>query len=71
MANIVDSKKATEVILTHIELDLALYKIGHTKVRMLCKVNWSLEQPTLASFVALFLLGHFPTNECEISDFCL
>ena len=21
--------------------------------------------------VFLFLLGHFPTNECEISDFCL
>ena len=32
VANMVDSKKATETILTHIELDLALYKIGHTKV---------------------------------------
>ena len=30
-----------------------------------------LEQPTLASRVPLFLLGHFLTNECEISDFCL
>ena len=30
-----------------------------------------LERPTLASRVPLFLLGHFPTNECEISDFCL
>ena len=24
-----------------------------------------LERPTLASRVPLFLLGHFPTNECE------
>ena len=31
----------------------------------------SLERPTLASRVPLFLLGHFLTNECEISDFCL
>ena len=31
----------------------------------------SLERPTLASRVPLFLLGHFPTNECEISNFCL
>ena len=31
----------------------------------------SLERPTLASRVPLFLLGHFQTNECEISDFCL
>ena len=30
-----------------------------------------LERPTLASLVPLFLLGHFSTNECEISDFCL
>ena len=30
-----------------------------------------LERPMLASPVPLFLLGHFPTNECEISDFCL
>ena len=30
-----------------------------------------LERPTLASRVPLFLLGHFPTNECEISDFCV
>ena len=30
-----------------------------------------LERPTLASRVPLFLLGHFLTNECEISDFCL
>ena len=29
------------------------------------------ERPTLALHVPLFLLGHFPTNECEISDFCL
>ena len=29
-----------------------------------------LERPTLASRVPLFLLGHFLTNECEISDFC-
>ena len=28
-------------------------------------------KPTLASRVPLFLLGDFPTNECEISDFCL
>ena len=27
--------------------------------------------PTLASHIPLFLLGHFPTNECKISDFCL
>ncbi|CAK8681906.1 unnamed protein product [Clavelina lepadiformis] len=32
VANIVDSKKATETILSAIELDLALYKIGHTKI---------------------------------------
>ena len=32
---------------------------------------WLLERPTLASRVPLFLLGHFPTNECEISDFLL
>ena len=31
----------------------------------------SLERPTLASRVPLFLLGHFTTNECEISNFCL
>ena len=31
----------------------------------------SLERQTLASRVPLFLLVHFPTNECEISDFCL
>ena len=30
-----------------------------------------LARPTLASHVSLFLLGHFPTNECKISDFCL
>ena len=30
-----------------------------------------LERLALASRVPLFLLGHFPTNECEISDFCL
>ena len=33
VAKIVDSKKATETILTTIELDINLYKIGHTKVR--------------------------------------
>ena len=32
VAKIVDSKKATETIVSTIELDLALYKIGHTKV---------------------------------------
>ena len=32
VAKIVDSKKATETIVTTIELDLSLYKIGHTKV---------------------------------------
>ena len=32
VAKIVDSKKATETIVTTIELDLALYRIGHTKV---------------------------------------
>nr|XP_009857904.2 myosin-16 [Ciona intestinalis] len=32
VANMVDSKKATETILLHIELDTALYKIGHTKI---------------------------------------
>jgi len=32
VAKIVDSKKATETIVTSIELDLALYKIGHTKI---------------------------------------
>merc|ERR1719283_225982 len=31
-AGVVDSKAATEIILKHISLDLALYKIGHTKV---------------------------------------
>merc|ERR1712036_216036 len=31
-AGVVDSKAATEIILKHINLDLALYKIGHTKV---------------------------------------
>ena len=30
-----------------------------------------LEGPTLALHVPWFLLGHFPTNECKISDFCL
>ena len=35
------------------------------------KAILSLERPTLASRVPLFLLGHFLTNECEISDFCL
>ena len=30
-----------------------------------------LEQSTIASRVSLFLLGHFQTNECEFSDFCL
>ena len=39
--------------------------IGTTDARV------SLERPTLASRVPLFLLGHFLTNECEISDFCL
>ena len=34
-------------------------------------VTSSLERPTLASRVALVLRDHFPTNECEISDFCL
>jgi len=34
VANMVDSKKATETILTAIELDTALYKIGHTKVTL-------------------------------------
>ena len=29
------------------------------------------ERPTLASRVPVFLFGHFPTNECEISNFCL
>merc|ERR1739838_778805 len=32
VAKIVDSKKATETIVTTIELDLSLYKIGHTKI---------------------------------------
>jgi len=32
VAKIVDSKKATETIVTTIELDLALYRIGHTKI---------------------------------------
>uniref|UniRef100_H2Z1P7 Myosin motor domain-containing protein n=1 Tax=Ciona savignyi TaxID=51511 RepID=H2Z1P7_CIOSA len=32
VANLVDSKKATETILLHIELDTALYKVGHTKI---------------------------------------
>merc|ERR1719427_1500442 len=32
VSRIVDSKKATETIMTAIELDLALYKIGHTKI---------------------------------------
>ena len=35
VAKIVDSKKATETIVTTIELDLALYKIGHTKVSLI------------------------------------
>ena len=34
------------------------------------QLTW-LERSTLASRVSLFLLCHFPTNECEISDFCL
>merc|ERR1719457_84242 len=32
VAKIVDSKKATETIVTTIELDLNLYRIGHTKI---------------------------------------
>merc|ERR1712142_1297567 len=32
LAGVVDSKAATEIILKHIQLDLALYKIGKTKV---------------------------------------
>merc|ERR1712038_1184133 len=32
VTKIIDSKKATETIVTTIELDLALYKIGHTKI---------------------------------------
>nr|XP_039265787.1 LOW QUALITY PROTEIN: myosin-16-like [Styela clava] len=32
VSGMVDSKKATETILGHIELDTAMYKIGHTKV---------------------------------------
>ena len=39
--------------------------LKHTKLLAL------LERPTLASRVPLFLLGHFLTNECEISDCCL
>lgn len=35
VAKIVDSKKATETIVTTIELDLNLYRIGHTKVLVL------------------------------------
>ena len=30
----------------------------------------SLERPTLATHVFQFLLGHFQTNECEVSYFC-
>ena len=30
----------------------------------------SLEQPSLALRVFLFLLGYFPTNEYAILDFC-
>nr|CAB3264111.1 myosin-7 [Phallusia mammillata] len=32
VANMVDSKKATETVVSHVELDTALYKIGHTKI---------------------------------------
>ena len=45
VAKIVDSKKATETILTTIELDINLYKIGHTKVRL--------------KILRLYLLKHF------------
>ena len=42
------------------------------QVYWFCSVRAELlERPTLASRVPLFSLGHFPTNECEISDFCL
>ena len=42
------------------------------KVLELIKISTLLlERPTLASRVPLFLLGHFPTKECEISNFCL
>ena len=32
-------------------------------------IPFSLEQPTLALRVPLFLLRHFQTDECEVSDF--
>ena len=34
-------------------------------------VYWNDRRSRVASRVPLFLLDHFPTNESEISDFCL
>merc|ERR1719334_2753988 len=44
VAKIVDSKKATETIVTTIELDINLYKIGHTKVFFKAGVLADLEE---------------------------
>lgn len=49
VAGIVDSKKATEIILSHIELDTAMYKIGHTKASVLL----------ILFNRTLFILGYF------------
>ena len=46
-------------------------KCKHCGARNIQKHATSLERSTLASHVPLFLLDHFPTNECEISNFCL
>ena len=53
------------------------FRVLKPKSRDLLPRNWVqtyntlIERPTFASPVPLFLLGHFPANECEISDFCL
>ena len=45
------------------------------KKRFYFSVSWRvavlLERPTFVLCVPLSLLGRFPTNECEVSDFCL
>ena len=41
------------------------------KCLLAAKRSRSLERPTLALRVPLFLFVDFQTNECEVSDFCL
>ena len=55
-------------------LELLLVELRPMQIQNLTLSQWrisKLGRPTLASRVPLFLLGHFPTTECEISDFCL